>query len=66
MIRINNPRFLIKQDVYHITPDSEKGIVLDMIYYFHTQQYKYLVTFGIGKNDWYDEHELSESKNYNN
>lgn len=59
MIEITEPKFTIKDEVYHTTPGSSKGIVLDIAYYFSVKQYKYYVTFGINNDAWCVEEELS-------
>jgi len=53
------PKFSIGDKVYHVTLDSEEGVVLDASYSMLRKRWKYLVTFGIRDNDSrYYEHEL--------
>ena len=46
-IELRKPKFNIGDEVFHVSPGSCKGIILDITYYFSTKNYKYLVTFGI-------------------
>lgn len=59
-----NTKFDIGDSVYHITPESDKGIILDIQYFVYTNTIRYYVTFGRAADayDWYDESELSTSK----
>ena len=59
-----NPIFKINQEVYHITPYSDKGIIVDINYCVRTKQISYNVLFGrsIEDNIWCHEYELSENK----
>lgn len=58
------PRFEIGQDIYHKTPDSDKGIIIDIIYSILTGLITYSIAFGRNGSDQVDcfEHELSEDK----
>jgi len=58
MIEIESPKFELNQQVYHITPGSSKGTVLDIAYYLSIKQYKYYITFGINNDCWCVEQEL--------
>lgn len=58
-IEIKSPKFKLLQEVYHITPGSSKGTILDIQYFFSTQSFKYYVTFGINNDAWCVEEELS-------
>lgn len=56
---MKQPKFQIGDVVFHITPESDKGVVLDGCYSLLDDRWQYKVTFGIRDNDyWYDEHEL--------
>lgn len=59
------PKFKIGQKVYHVTPDSDQGVILDCIYYLRSDRWMYMVTFGPDKNPIeYYEDELSTSKTF--
>lgn len=57
-------KFSIGQEVYHITPDSPKGIVIDIAYYFATNEVKYIVAWGHSDESFYREIELTEHKTF--
>jgi len=61
-ITIPQPKFNINDDIYHITPGSNKGIILDISYSFRLKMYRYRVVFGIGDDNWYDEEEINKDK----
>lgn len=62
---MRKPKFNIRDEVYHITPESPKGVVLDVRYSFLTGLYSYEVTFSAETASLeYQEHELSETKNF--
>lgn len=52
----------IGDEVYHVTPESQLGIVLDISYSLLFQAVKYYVTFGIKDTDWYLRSELLTEK----
>lgn len=55
-------KFNVGDKVYHITPESEQGTVLDASYSLLYDQWQYRVTFSIRDNDYYYfEHELSDA-----
>ena len=57
------PKYKIDQEIYHITPESTKGIIVDINYNVRTNQISYNVLFGRGMEDnlWCFEYELCES-----
>ena len=58
-------KYVIGNEVYHITPDSPKGVVTD-IQYNHLSGYtQYKVAFGWRTEDveWYPENELINKTN---
>lgn len=56
-------RYNITDKVYHITPESDAGVVLDCRYSLLADMWEYLVTFSPTQESmWYYEHELSETK----
>ena len=60
---MKKPKFLIGDEVYHITPESPKGVVIDVRYSFLTRLYTYDVAFSAEVATLeYQEHELSENK----
>jgi hypothetical protein len=63
-IKIN--RHSIGDRVYHITPESPEGFVIDAKYSFLTNQWEYLVTFSpLQESLWYSEIELVEYRTFN-
>lgn len=63
---MRQPKFKIGDVVYHITPGSDKGVVLDATYSLLTNRWLYRVTFGIRDNDYdYYEHELVTTQTFN-
>lgn len=59
---MKQPKYNIGDKVYHITPESEQGTVLEAIYSLLHNRWLYRVTFAIRDNDYeYYEHELSDT-----
>lgn len=57
---MKDPFAKIGDKVYHITPESPKGIVIDISYSFLTKLFQYQVSFSIeSEPKWYYEHDLS-------
>lgn len=52
-------KYNLSDKVYHITPGSPKGTILDIQYFFATNMFKYYVTFGINNDAWCVEEELT-------
>ncbi len=62
---MKKPKYNIGQGVYHATPDSDKGIVLDCIYSLRKNQWEYLVAFSANTTSLvYYEEELTETKTF--
>ncbi len=62
---MKKPKYNIGQSVYHVTPDSDKGIVLDCIYSLRKNQWEYLVAFSANATSLvYYEEELTENKTF--
>jgi hypothetical protein len=62
---MKNPKYSIGERVYHITPESDAGVVLDAEYSLLYDRWVYRVAFGIKDNDTdYYEHELSLTKRF--
>lgn len=57
-------KYKIGQSVYHATPESDKGIIIDIRFSVLTQQITYVIAFGRREEDQIEcyEHELTESK----
>ena len=55
-------KFNINDEVYHKTPDSEKAIVLDVIYSKLMRKYTYVVSTGWGQEYECEEFELTDEK----
>ena len=63
---IKPPRFNIGDRVYHITPESPEGIVIDAKYSLLTQSWEYQVTFGpFTESLWYYDIELMQNRTFN-
>ena len=59
---IKNPKFQIGARVYHVTKESDQGVVLDAKFYLRTGNWVYSVAFTPGIDYDFYEDELSESK----
>lgn len=64
MIIQEEPKFFLSEPVYHITPESRQGVVIDVRYSFAYKKYFYLVTFSHEESDWYSDVELSNDKTF--
>lgn len=64
MIIHKETEFNIGDSVYHITPESDMGIILDISYSVHYKLTKYYVTFGRDSYDWFTEEELTRDKRF--
>lgn len=63
---MRQPKFKIGDVVYHITPESGKGVVLDATYSLLNDKWLYRVTFDIRDNETdYYEHELVTTQTFN-
>lgn len=62
---MQKPLFEITQIVYHILPESRKGVIINMKYDYASGKHEYQVAFDEASvSNWYWEYELSESKRY--
>ncbi|MBS9774592.1 MAG: hypothetical protein KGV59_05480 [Tenacibaculum sp.] len=62
---MKTPKFNISDEVYHITPESPKGIVVDCHYSMLDGRWTYEVSFGVDVTTLiYEEHELSDVKTF--
>ena len=60
---MKNPKYEIGERVYHITPESYPGIILDCRFSVRENAWSYIVTFGPEKESLqYYEDELTQSK----
>lgn len=60
---MKNPKYEIGERVYHITPESDPGIILDCRFSVRENAWSYLVTFSPEKESLlYYEDELTQSK----
>jgi hypothetical protein len=48
--------------VWHITLESEKGIVIDVMYKYRADQFEYLVSTGFGQEFWCFAEEISKER----
>lgn len=62
---MNKNKFKIGQRVWINVPDSEVGVIQDIIYRFSTNMYEYSVCFGWNNYANCDEYELLEAKTFN-
>ena len=46
---INNPKYTIGDRVYHITKESDEGIIIDATYSVRFRSWEYVVTFKAGE-----------------
>ena len=60
-----NNKFNIGDKVWLNIPESEVGIVADIIYRFSTKKYEYSICYGWGNYCSCEEYELRSSKTYN-
>lgn len=56
------PMFQMNQEVYYKMVDSEKGIILDICYYYKSKSFHYLVGLDYMTRIWVSEDELTEDK----
>ena len=59
------PKYKILQTVYHITPESDEGVIIDISYKVSTDEIQYLVALGFNNEMWCLERELSSNKIFN-
>ena len=62
-MNIPDPKFQHLEDVFHVTLESPKGVVIDTNYNLRTRQFSYLVTFSATQPSlWYQEEELTKNR----
>ena len=59
---VKTPKFQIGDRVYHVTKESEQGVVLDATYSLRANNWLYEVSFSPGFECSLYEDEISESK----
>ena len=55
-------KFNLGDEVYHVTPDSPKGVVLEIKHYHSTDSFEYLIAWGHMESSWALESELNYNK----
>lgn len=55
-------KFDIGDKVYHITPESSAGVIIDMSYKLATNELRYLIVTGWANEVWAIESEISRDK----
>jgi len=62
---INDPKFNIGDEAYHVTKESPKGIIIDVEYKFNSNSFLYQVAFSFDASSmWYYGHELTKQMTY--
>lgn len=61
---MNQNKFNIGDAVYHVTPESDKGIVIEIVYMFSTRTYVYTVATSWNTEYTCQEHELTDHPNF--
>lgn len=65
MNQISSPKYKIGDYVFHITPESDQGVIIDINYSYLTHLHQYRVSFSSEiESLWYYEHELSKNRVY--
>jgi len=59
-----NNRFEIGDEVYHVTPESDKGVIVEINFVFSTNKFLYTVATGWNTEFICAEHELTDSKKF--
>lgn len=59
-----NTKFGLRDEVYHITPESPKGIITDIRYFTRNKIISYLVVWDHMNEGWCDEIELTIDKTF--
>lgn len=56
------PKYNILEDIYHVTPESPLGVIIDIRYIYSDNKFEYLVAFDTKESLWYAEIELTKDK----
>lgn len=57
-------KYSINDEVYHVTPDSPLGVIIEMRYYYGSNKLEYLVVWSHIDSSWCLEHELIKDKRF--
>lgn len=64
-MRINKEtQFNIGDEIYHITKESPRGVIIDIRVRAKYNDIQYYVVWAHDLGDWYDEYELSKSQTF--
>ncbi len=61
---IPNPKFNIGDRIFHVTRDSDEGVIVNAMYYIRQRNWTYTVTFSPGSEHELFEDEIMTSKIY--
>lgn len=61
---MNKNRYNIGDEVYHVTPDSDKGVIVEITYLFSIDKYAYTVATSWNTEFICSEYELTTHKNF--
>lgn len=61
---MTNNRFNIGDEVYHVTPDSDKGVVVEITYLYSVDRHVYTVATSWSTEFTCSEYELTTHKNF--
>jgi hypothetical protein len=59
---INNPKYAIGERIYHVTKESDEGVIINILYSLRFHTWVYVVTFKAGDSCELFEDEISRSK----
>ena len=59
-----NPKYNIYDRLFHVLPESEQGLVLDINYNVKSREVWYLISLGFNNGIWVREVELSLTKTF--
>lgn len=59
-----NNKYNINDDIYHVTPNSPKGVILDIVYYYKTKYLEYTVAWSHNETSFCSEDELSKTPKF--
>lgn len=57
-------RFEIGDEVYHVTPESDKGVIVEINYVYSSGKYLYTVATSWNQEFICSEHELTDTKKF--
>lgn len=56
--------FKLGDKVYHNSPDSPEGLIIEIRHYMSTDVVEYLVSWNYNETNWYTEVELSANRRF--